>query len=406
MIDQHQRELLTRFLNGQCSADEEKEARVILDLPGAKEFLHHLMMSDAMQTEQDGNASDNTTFQNKATYLKHKVNERIAQAANRKQKNSWPLGNLMRYAAVFIGLVLLAGSIWFWKSENTTDGSELVQHAPDILPGGDKALLTLADGSVISLSDAQNGTIATQGGIRIEKDAEGNIRYLVDRKNQTSTLAMNTVATPNGGQYRITLPDGSQAWLNAASSLTYPVHFSKNERRVKMTGEVYFEIAKLKQTNGKDNVPFFVETDKQEIKVLGTQFNVNAYENEPFIQTTLVEGSVQVTASKTGKQVRLQPGQQAILNGQLRVETADIQQQLAWKNGDFIFREENLQQVLRQVARWYNIEIICPDHLGQLRLNGMISRSKPLSTVIDMIETTHKDKIKLALKERRLIVTD
>lgn len=404
MIDQHQRELLTRFLNRQCSADEEKEARAILDLPGAKEFLHHLMMADAMQTEQDGNASDNTTFQSKATYLKHQVNERIAQAENRKQKNSWPLRNLMRYAAIFIGLVLLVGGIWFWKSENTIDGSELVQHAPDILPGEDKALLTLADGSVISLSDAQNGTIATQGGIRIEKDAEGNIRYLVDRKNQTSTLAMNTVATPNGGQYRIILPDGSQAWLNAASSLTYPTQFNETERRVKMTGEVYFEIVKASDSR-KKRIPFVVETDKQEVLVLGTIFNVNAYKDENAVRTTLVEGSVKVKVPN-GQSALLKPGQQAVLAKKLDIQEADMKGQLAWVSGDFVFRGNHLGEVLRQIARWYDIEVDCPPRLATLQLDAMISRDKPLATVMAIIKSTYPDKLHLKLTERRLTVTD
>lgn len=301
-------------------------------------------------------------------------------------------------------LLLIGGAaLVINNTQFKTVGTPLVQGQNDILPGSDKAILTLSDGTTVSLSSAENGQIAVQEGQKIEKTNEGEIIYLANGATR-NTNAFNSVVTPNGGQYHITLPDGSKVLMNAASSLTYPVHFSDTERRIKMTGEIYFEIAKV--TNSKNKrIPFFIETDRQEIQVLGTHFNVNAYADERMVKTTLVEGSVKVK-SRQGQTVLLKPGQQALLTDQLRVETADIQQQLAWKNGDFIFKSENLQSVLRQLARWYDIEIICPEHLETLRMNGMISRSKPLSTIIDMIETTHKNKITLTLKGRRLIVTD
>ncbi|MEQ7800193.1 FecR family protein [Pedobacter sp. ASV1-7] len=304
-------------------------------------------------------------------------------------------------AALFLigGTALVTYNIQF-----KTDGTQFSGHQNDILPGGDKAFLTLSDGTMVALSTAENGQIAVQEGLEVEKTSEGEIIYQTNRIAARNVNVFNSIVTPNGGQYRITLPDGSKALLNAASSLTYPVHFSNRERRIKMTGEVYFEIAKA--TNSKNKrIPFFIETDKQEIQVLGTHFNVNAYKNESMVKTTLVEGRVKVK-SHQGQTVLLKPGQQALLTDQLWVETVDIQQQLAWKNGDFIFKSENLQSVLRQIARWYDIEVVCPEHLETLRMNGMISRSKPLSTIIDMIETTHENKITLTLKGRRLIVTN
>lgn len=304
-------------------------------------------------------------------------------------------------AALLVGFLLLAGTYWFWTGK-TGNNNQLAQQE-DILPGENKARLTLADGSVISLSDAENGTIATEAGVRIEKNAEGNIRYNAAGKPEATPSAVNTIATPNGGQYRVTLPDGSIAMLNAASSLSYPVQFSGKERRVKMTGEVYFEIEKMPMPGGKDNVPFFVETASQEVQVLGTHFNINAYANETAIRTTLVEGSVKIR-SNDGQSALLKPGQQAVLTKQLTVQEADMQQQLAWVNGDFIFHGETLESILRQVQRWYDIEVEYPPHIGKMRFNGMVSRSQPLSAIVKMIQSTKKATV--TVKKRRFIVKD
>lgn len=300
-------------------------------------------------------------------------------------------------AVLLLGVTLFAGLFWLWTGK--TEQSVQLAKQKDILPGENKALLTLADGSVISLKDARNGTVATQNGVLIEKDDVGNIRYIADGKPDAGALEMNTIATPKGGQYRITLPDGSIAMLNAASSLSYPVHFDEKERRVKMTGEVYFEIAKVTD-NRKKRIPFFVDTDRQSIQVLGTHFNVNAYENA--LRTTLVEGSVKIEAHN-GKSTFLKPGEQAILAKELKVQEVDIKEELAWIHGDFIFRSETLESVFGQLERWYDIEVEYPPEIGKLRFNGMISRSQPLSSIVKMIQSTKKANV--TIKERRIIVT-
>lgn len=326
------------------------------------------------------------------------LRQRIDDAIASRQTKRFRLRDASRIAAVLlIGVTLLGGAYWFWpgKTRNAT-------HA-EIVAGSNKASLTLADGSVITLEDAQNGTIAMQSGVRIEKDSSGNLLYQAGDSPATTPAAINIISTPNGGQYRITLPDGSIALLNAASSLSYPVRFTSRERRVKMTGEVYFDISKLPLPNGKGNIPFFVEAAGQEVAVLGTQFNINAYPDEPAVTTTLVEGSVKVSA-ENGQFALLEPGQQAVWSEQLSVRPADIPQQLAWINGDFVFRDESLASVLRQVGRWYNVSVEYPPHIGQLRFNGMISRSQPLAAIIKMIQTTKKATV--TIKERRLIVTD
>ncbi|MFN0293108.1 FecR family protein [Pedobacter helvus] len=314
------------------------------------------------------------------------------------QINKWWISGWARVAAVL--LVVGAVSLLLWQSKSTISGE---QNAKTVVPGGEKALLTLANGKVVSLSDVTVGTtVALQGHVRVEKTKEGSIVYHANTKATSYVAAKNTLTTPNGGHFKATLPDGTIAWLNAASSISYPLKFAADERRIKMTGEVYFEVAKL--TDGKrKRIPFFVETDKQEIQVLGTHFNVNAYTNEDAVRTTLVEGSVKVRAND-GQVALLRPGQQTVLAKNLKVQRADIEQQLAWKNGDFIFRGEKLEDVLRQISRWYDIEVECPKHLADVRFTGMVSRSQPISVIKEMIETTKK--LKVELKERRFTVTE
>lgn len=392
-MEEQTRLLFISFLNHQCSTAEEQQVNQLLEDPDMMAYLHQLM------DEQDAQAAQEAALQDKVDAAKmeswqQQINERIAgssAAVPLMRRLSW-----LHYAAIFTGFVLLAGIVWLLKGPEAADIRTLAKQT-DILPGGHKATLTLANGSVISLEDAKNGTLATQDGMRIEKTKDGNILYSVANGNAQQASTINTITTPKGGQYQVTLPDGTKAWLNAASSLRYPLHFDAKERRVKMTGEAYFEVTKNKTR------PFIVETDQQEIQVLGTHFNVNAYPDEGMVKTTLVEGSVRVRA-RNGQSALLKPGQQAILNRDIQVKEADIAHQLAWKNGDFIFRGETLESLLRQVSRWYDIEVEYPHQLGNMRFNGMVSRAQPLSTIIEMIQSTKK--ATATLKGRRLIVTD
>lgn len=325
-------------------------------------------------------------------------------AAEQKPTRLINLPWLMRFAAAMI--LLVGSSVLLWDTfKLKPEKAQLAKHPVEIEPGGDKALLALADGKMIKLSDIAVGTtLKLQNGVRVEKTSDGNITYHTGNGPTTSNTAYNTVITPNGGQYRVTLPDGSNAWLNAGSSLNYPLRFASKERRVKMTGEVYFEIAKLSLPHSAGQhgrVPFYVETGRQEIQVLGTHFNVNAYPEEPYIVTTLTEGRVRVK-SGNGKSVVLNPGDQALVADDITVKQVDPSGYLAWTTGDFVFKGETLEGVLRKVARWYDVETECPPELGNLRFSGMISRSQPLSTIIDMLETTKK--VKVTLNERRLIV--
>lgn len=254
----------------------------------------------------------------------------------------------------------------------------------DVLPGGDRAILTLADGSIIDLDKASNGEIARQNGIIIRKAENGQLEYFVEDPT-VAAMGINTIATPRGGQYQVNLPDGTKAWLNAASSLKYPYVFAKNERLVQLTGEAYFEVAKDKDR------PFRVQTNLQTVEVLGTHFNINAYADEPEIKTTLLEGAVKVNAG--GKQIRLKPGEQSKLvgnNEQLSIDTnIDPDQYVAWKNEIFSFNNDDLKTVMRQISRWYDIDVRYKGKITQDRYFGEIPRNTNLSQVFEILELSH-----------------
>ncbi|MCX2450138.1 FecR domain-containing protein [Pedobacter sp. PLR] len=273
----------------------------------------------------------------------------------------------------------------------------------DIKAGGDKAVLTLSDGSKISLTDIKSGEIAVQSGLKISKSEDGQIVYSSVAKSKTNqgqqAPEYNTIETPRGGKFQILLPDGSLVWLDAASSLKYPVVFAGKERKVELSGQAYFEVAKSK---GKS---FKVLSANQEVEVLGTHFNVNAYANQPSVITTLLEGSVNVNLknsknSKSGK--RLKPGQQAALTGQLfQVEEVDVEQAVAWKNGYFAFERDDVRTVLNKLERWYDVEISSEGTFDDIKIGGKISRTKSLSEVLRVLQLTRK--IKFKTEGRRII---
>jgi transmembrane sensor len=269
----------------------------------------------------------------------------------------------------------------------------------DVAPGSNTALLTLADGSKIVLDDAVNGEIALQAGIHIKKTADGQIIYDASAvpANTPGAHLFNTISTPRGGQYQINLPDGSRVWLNAASSLKYPLRFDKGERRVILSGEAYFEVAH------KQAMPFRVESGGQLVEVFGTKFNINSYENEQLIKTTLLEGSVKVTSTLTSSSAFLKPGQESNTTpaGSLTLAAADITQAVSWKNGSFVFNDMDLVNIMRQLERWYDVDMDY-SNIPSTRYNGNISRSVNLSKVLRMLEVTGKVKFKIEGKKIKI----
>jgi hypothetical protein len=276
-------------------------------------------------------------------------------------------------------------------------------HKNDIGPGGNKAILTLADGKEIVLTGARNGLLATQRSTEIKKTEDGKIIYTNDQSlsdKSSANVQYNTITTPRGGQYQVTLPDGSRVFLNAASSLIYPTVFAGNERKVTLAGEAYFEVAH------NSHQPFRVSSNGQTVEVLGTHFNINAYSDERLIKTTLLEGSVRV--SRGQKTVVLKPGQQAQISDRDTdsdisiISDADIEEAVAWKNGLFIL-DDHIQPVMRLISRWYDVDVIYDGAAPDDIFGGEVPRFQNISEVLKVLQLTKK--VHFKIDGRKIIVS-
>ena len=281
----------------------------------------------------------------------------------------------LKYAAAIV--IILSGLFYVISHEKSSakkiDTADLANNVKDVLPGSDKAILTLSDGTTIALDNVENGTIATEGNSSILKK-DGQIIYNPSTgSKKDGAVHYNTMTSPRGGQYKLILPDGSKVWLNAASSITYPTAFTADKRVVSITGEVYFEVTK------NAHHPFSVKTYSEEITVLGTSFNVNSYPDEPAVKTSLLEGSVRINEHL------LKPGE-AYMNG--KIASTDLEQDLAWKNGFFSFDKTDLPTVMRQLSRWYNVEVKYAGEIPKRAFSGEIERSLTLRQVLDVLSQT------------------
>lgn len=298
-------------------------------------------------------------------------------AAGRERRH-WRAGIWVRYAAVAAVLAVVAG---LWVTRKSTQeksvATETIQNQ-DVAPGGNKALLTLADGKGIELDRIGSGLVARQGNTEITKQEDGLVVYN-SRSASVASTGLNKVTTPRGGQYKVQLPDGSKVWLNASSSIRFPSVFPASERRVEITGEAYFEVTKDKAR------PFTVRFNGSEVQVLGTSFNVMAYADERVSKTTLVEGSVAIC--NEGERALLRPGQQAALMPGGRIETAfkPIDEAVAWKEGMFYFKNAGVKDVMRQLSRWYDVEVSYRGEVPVRQFTGRVSRNVNLSEIVGML---------------------
>lgn len=310
-----------------------------------------------------------------------------------------------RYAAAV--LLLAAGTWFFWPEKNKVQRPPLAsKEVQQIMPGQDGAILTLADGSKILLDSVGNGIVARQSGAVLSVK-NGELEYTTAGKT-AGEETFNTLVTTKGRQFKMLLPDGTMAWLNAASSIRFPTQFTKDVRRVEISGEVYFEAAPM-ITAGKV-VPFIVNADNRfEVTVLGTHFNVNAYTDEPTLNTTLLEGKVAVTMKRPeGKQqIILQPGDQARLTmsgdmvKNMVVKAGDIGKVMAWKNGVFDFEDAKIDEVMRQLKRWYDIDVKYESGVPDIEFVGKMTRDIPLNGLLIALE---KSNVHFRLEGRTLIV--
>jgi transmembrane sensor len=298
-------------------------------------------------------------------------------------------------AAAIAGIVLATAGYWIWKPVASVAPVPAIaaRYKNDIAPGSNKAILTLSDGSSIALDDAKNDTLGKQGNTNIIKTQNGQVLYSAEKA--TTAITYNTLTTPRGGQYQLTLPDGTQVWLNAASSLHFPTSFSGNSREVTLTGEGYFDVAPLPEK------PFRVKVNGTTIGVLGTQFNIMAYSNEQAMAVTLITGAVNV--SNNGIVKKLQPGQQARIqaNNNITITDVDTQAAVAWKNGFFIFERADIATVMRQLERWYDIEVVYEGTPREMLFGGGIQRSLPLSRVLNILE---KNQVSFKIEGRKITV--
>ena len=376
--------LLAKFEKGEVSEQELDE----LD-KWYQAFDNDIKYTTGLSQAQQMQAKD---------YLLIRINSRLDQelAAEDTHRQVRSIGLWRRIAVAASVLVCLSIGGYFLVQKNNTTEQTARSEQHDIAPGGNKAILTLANGKKVSLTDAKNGELSVQSGVRVVKEKDGQLTYTaVDTASYSLHLSYNTIETPRGGQYQVLLPDGSRVWLNAASSLKYPTSFSTlKERRVQLSGEAYFEVAHNKAH------PFLVQTDKQTVTVLGTHFDVNAYTDESYTKTTLLEGAVNINNT-----IFLKPGEQSTLNrigNGFTVSPAESDDAVAWKNGKFVFQNEHIESIMRKLARWYDVDVIYQDSFNDKTFTGSISRFDNISKILNKI--TFTSDVHFMLEGRRITV--
>jgi transmembrane sensor len=319
------------------------------------------------------------------------IHEQMIQHIKVRKVLMWP-----KLAAAVILILSIGTYFLLHKKLPNQQNAQIQQH--DIVPGSNKATLTLSNGQQLVLTGARNGKLALQNEIEIRKTADGEVVYsgdMAEAGKLNAKMEYNMMTTPVGGKYELVLSDGTKVVLDAASSIRYPVTFAGNERRVEITGQVYFEVAHRKAK------PFRVTVGGQTVEVLGTHFNINAYDDEPTIATTLLEGRVNVT--KGGQNVILKPGQQSVVkDNMLTVIEANTEKAVAWKNGYFRFNDEKIESIMRELSRWYGVEVKYKGKASIEGFSGKISRYKNISQVLKMLE--YSGLVHFTLEERKVVV--
>lgn len=371
-------ELFYRYIDQRSTAQEEHELMQLLADPSLEEERKKLVQECYDRLPEKFRMTDARAD----AMFRHILGEKAPVVVMPPPKK---ISRMIRYSAAVVILIALGIGAYFQLLHKRTGGSITEQksevrskHA--IQPGTNTAVLTLANGSKITLDSTTQGTLAQQGNVQVVKLANGQLAYHTDG-TRTHEVLYNTMTTPRGGQYQLRLPDGTHVWLNAASGITYPTAFTGNERKIKLTGEAYFEVAK----NPKQ--PFKVVVNDMEVEVLGTHFNVMAYDDESTIRTTLVEGKVKV--SQGSGSVQVLPSQQAVLeknNRRLSVGAGDVEEAIAWKNGLFQFHEADILTIMKQLSRWYNVEVEVSGPLPQGHYSGSFRRQSAITQILNMLE--------------------
>jgi Fe2+-dicitrate sensor, membrane component len=360
-MDAHKKmeQLLRKYVSGTCTPDERVQV---------EQWYRHL--------DQQGELPSMEQMENDLAEVRQQL-----PAKPERRLASW-----YRYAAAaaVIAVMAIGVYVYFFQSEQRGTGSEVAATSmpDDLPPGGNRAILQLADGTEIVLDERPDGTVAQEGQHAIYKHADGELVYQPEASEADGDAPVfNRLQTPRGGQYHLVLPDGTHVWLNAASTLTYAISGTTQERLVQLDGEAYFEVARDADR------PFRVTTRGQVVEVLGTHFNVNGYADEPLVRTTLVEGAVKVSAGTDQRPVVLAPGEQALgaAGSPLKVRKVDVTQAVAWKNGKFNFNDSDVPTVMRELSRWYDVDIVFEGEKPNMTLSGEVYRNTNASNVLDIL---------------------
>lgn len=374
-------------MGGYSSPEETYEFMALVNDAGNEAALKDLMDSYIGNTD----FTNGLHFAEQEEVLQHilannaALNEVINDSAfkNNSLKKLFPFWKKMMAAAAV--LIVLSIPAYLFVINYHKKAAVYSNYHGEIAAGSNKAILTLADGTKMILTDAKNGELVKQHGVKISKAADGKLVYeLVNSTISNTGAHYNTIATPAGGQYQVVLPDGTKVWLNALSSLTYPTSFvSLTSRKVLLTGEAYFEVAKVGPANHR--LPFIVSSKGQQVEVLGTHFNINCYPEELLGTTTLLEGSVAVSKDGVFKEI-LKPGQQALVNTDIKVKNIDTSAVIAWKNGLFKFENADIATVMHQFSRWYDVDVEYKGTMPENRFNGELYRSMNADNALHILK--------------------
>jgi ferric-dicitrate binding protein FerR (iron transport regulator) len=369
--------LLSLFNNGTATADELAELERLLASPEATGLLQELWE----KIPADARFFEESKSEAMLAMIRQRNREAMKIIPQRK-RNAWPL---LLAAACILAVTGTLLFIFIKPTKHTTPNIVAEQQPPKlVVPGGDKAVLLLDDGSSITLDSSGNGTISIQGATNVSK-AGGQVIYaLNDKPTEENNVLYNTLKTRRGGQYQLVLADGTRVWMNASSSLRFPTAFPGKERIVELTGEAYFEVAKDAQR------PFSVRVNDITVNVLGTHFNVMAYENEAATAISLLEGAVNVT--KENNKVSLRPGQQARLQPGAAfqvINNVNLEEIIAWKNGYFQLDHTRLDVLMRQVERWYDVDVVYQGKIPNRQFGGKIPRKSDIKEVMKLLELSN-----------------
>jgi hypothetical protein len=365
--------LLKRYRSGTCTPAERQELMDLVRDPANEPLFKNLLDSEIdgldfsdMGKPLDGERADHLFAHVLAAGNVGADNAGLVVAMVERKPAGW----WVAAAAV----VLLLGGFFFTLKRRSIPPKPATSIVHDALPGSDKAVLTTGNGQQIVLDSTASGLIAKQGSVSVTNQ---NGQLIYTRTGGETAVTFNTISVPRGGQYQLTLADGTGVWLNSASTLTYPTFFTGGDRKVSLTGEGYFEVAH------NPDLPFHVQIGATDIQDIGTRFNINAYTDEAFIKTTLIEGAVKVNNTL------LRPGEQAQLgmNGAIRlVKDADIDEAIAWKTGFFDFERADIATILRQIGRWYDLDILYKGTIPQREFRARMSRNTRASEVLKILD--------------------